>query len=80
MVMAQIAIPPKVSNLDQFGGLKQAYLFNPRNAYQNYNVAVNLSSKTLIPIWGLAPQIRQCQLFFRRTTSPHLMTLFISVR
>ena len=27
--------------------LNQAYLFNPRNCYQNYNVAVNLSDKTI---------------------------------
>ncbi len=47
--------------------LNEAYLFNPRNAYQNYNVARTSLLKPCIPIWGSCPQIRQCQLFFRRT-------------
>ncbi|MEN3185227.1 MAG: homocysteine biosynthesis protein [Atribacterota bacterium] len=33
--------------------LNEAYLFNPRNAYQNYNVAVNLSSKTIYTYLGV---------------------------
>ena len=32
--------------------LRDAVLFNPRNAYQNYNCAVNLSDTTIIPIWA----------------------------
>jgi uncharacterized protein (DUF39 family) len=32
--------------------LNEAYLFNPRNAYQNYNVAVNLSEKTIHTYMG----------------------------
>jgi len=38
--------------------LNEAYLFNPRNAYQNYNVAVNSSEKTIYTYMGsLKPQL-----------------------
>ncbi|HKM39605.1 MAG TPA: homocysteine biosynthesis protein [bacterium] len=33
--------------------LNQAVLFNPRNAYQNYNVAVNLSDQTIYTYMGV---------------------------
>jgi len=33
--------------------LNEAFLFNPRNAYQNYNVAVNLSSQTRYTYLGV---------------------------
>jgi len=33
--------------------LNEAVLFNPRNAYQNYNVAVNLSDKTIHTYMGI---------------------------
>lgn len=33
--------------------INQATLFNPRNAYQNYNVAVNLSNKTIYTYMGM---------------------------
>ncbi|OPY56100.1 MAG: hypothetical protein A4E55_02242 [Pelotomaculum sp. PtaU1.Bin035] len=33
--------------------INEAMLFNPRNAYQNYNCAVNLSSKTIHTYMGL---------------------------
>ncbi|HSV32413.1 MAG TPA: homocysteine biosynthesis protein [Atribacteraceae bacterium] len=33
--------------------LNQAYLYNPRNAYQNYNVAVNCSDRTLFTYMGV---------------------------
>ena len=33
--------------------LNEAVLFNPRNAYQNYNVAVNLSEKTIYTYMGM---------------------------
>lgn len=37
--------------------LNQCYLFNPRNAYQNYSVAVNSSEKTIYTYMGtLLPQ------------------------
>ena len=38
--------------------INEAVLFNPRNAYQNYNVAVNLSSKTIYTYMGtLRPKL-----------------------
>ena len=33
--------------------LRDAYLYNPRNAYQNYNCAVNLSRKTIYTYMGI---------------------------
>ena len=33
--------------------LNEAVLFNPRNAYQNYNVAVNLSNRTIYTYMGM---------------------------
>ena len=33
--------------------LNEAVLFNPRNAYQNYNVAVNISNKTIYTYMGM---------------------------
>jgi len=33
--------------------LNNAFLFNPRNAYQNYNCAVNLSDKTIYTYMGI---------------------------
>lgn len=33
--------------------LKEAWLFNPRNAYQNYNVAVNLSDRVIYTYMGV---------------------------
>lgn len=33
--------------------INEATLFNPRNAYQNYNVAVNLSDKTIYTYMGI---------------------------
>lgn len=33
--------------------MNEAVLFNPRNVYQNYNVAVNLSSKTIYTYLGV---------------------------
>lgn len=38
--------------------LNEAYLFNPRNGYQNYNVAVNESDRTIYTYMGtLKPQL-----------------------
>ena len=38
--------------------INEAFLFNPRNAYQNYNVAVNASNKTIYTYMGtLKPNI-----------------------
>lgn len=35
------------------GDLRDAVLFNPRNAYQNYNCAVNMSDKTIYTYMGV---------------------------
>jgi uncharacterized protein (DUF39 family) len=33
--------------------VQEAFIFNPRNAYQNYNCAVNLSEKTIYTYMGV---------------------------
>jgi uncharacterized protein (DUF39 family) len=43
----------KLETLININGLNEAVLFNPRNAYQNYNVAVNLSNKTIYTYMGV---------------------------
>jgi uncharacterized protein (DUF39 family) len=43
----------KLETLININSLNEAVLFNPRNAYQNYNVAVNLSSKTIYTYMGV---------------------------
>ena len=43
----------KLSTLLNIKDLNEAFLFNPRNAYQNYNVAVNLSDKTIYTYLGV---------------------------
>ena len=42
----------KLETLINLAGLNEAVLFNPRNAYQNYNCAVNLSDKTIYTYLG----------------------------
>ena len=43
----------KLSTLLNIKDLNEAFLFNPRNCYQNYNVAVNLSDKTIYTYLGV---------------------------
>lgn len=43
----------KLEKMVTLKDLPQAFLFNPRNAYQNYNVAVNLSDRTLYTYMGI---------------------------
>ncbi len=43
----------KVETLITIKDINEAVLFNPRNAYQNYNVAVNLSGKTIYTYMGV---------------------------
>jgi uncharacterized protein (DUF39 family) len=43
----------KLETLINIEDLNEAVLFNPRNAYQNYNVAVNLSEKTIYTYMGV---------------------------
>lgn len=42
----------KLETLINMKDLNEAVLFNPRNAYQNYNVAVNLSDKVIYTYMG----------------------------
>jgi len=43
----------KLETLLNIKDINEAVLFNPRNAYQNYNVAVNLSGKTIYTYMGI---------------------------
>ena len=43
----------KLETLINIKELNEAVLFNPRNAYQNYNVAVNLSDRTIYTYMGI---------------------------
>lgn len=43
----------KLNTLLNIKDLNEAILFNPRNAYQNYNVAVNLSDKIIYTYMGI---------------------------
>jgi len=43
----------KLETLINIADINEAILFNPRNAYQNYNVAVNLSDKTIYTYMGI---------------------------
>ncbi len=43
----------KLDTLINIRGINEAVLFNPRNAYQNYNVAVNLSDKIIYTYMGI---------------------------
>jgi len=43
----------KLEKMVRLEDIPQAILFNPRNAYQNYNVAVNLSDRTLYTYMGI---------------------------
>jgi uncharacterized protein (DUF39 family) len=43
----------KLETLINIRDINEAVLFNPRNAYQNYNVAVNLSNKTIYTYMGI---------------------------
>jgi uncharacterized protein (DUF39 family) len=43
----------KLETTVKLSDINEAYLFNPRNCYQNYNVAVNLSDRTLYTYMGI---------------------------
>ena len=48
----------KVESYITLNDVNEAILFNPRNAYQNYNVAVNVSEKTIYTYMGtLKPKL-----------------------
>ncbi len=46
----------KLETLININDVNEAVLFNPRNVYQNYNVAVNLSDKTIYTYMGTLKQ------------------------
>lgn len=53
--------------------LNEAVLFNPRNAYQNYNVAINLSNKTIYTYMGiLKPNLKNANYCSAGQLSPLL--------
>lgn len=66
--------------------INEAFLFNPRNAYQNYNCAVNLSSKTIYTYLGmLKPDLGNAHYSTSGQLSPllkdpHFMTIGIGTR
>jgi len=43
----------KIDKKITLGDLRDAILFNPRNAYQNYNCAVNMSDRTIYTYMGM---------------------------
>ena len=43
----------QLEKMIRLADIPQAILFNPRNAYQNYNVAVNLSDRTIYTYMGI---------------------------
>ncbi len=48
----------KIDTVITINDINEAFLFNPRNGYQNYNCAVNLSDRTLYTYMGvLRPRI-----------------------
>lgn len=43
----------KIETIITLNDINEAFLFNPRNAYQNYNCAVNLSDRTIYTYMGI---------------------------
>ncbi|ADI01515.1 MAG TPA: hypothetical protein GXX39_06005 [Syntrophothermus lipocalidus] len=43
----------KIETMITLDDLNEAYLYNPRNAYQNYNCAVNLGNRTIYTYMGI---------------------------
>ncbi len=66
--------------------INEAIMFNPRNAYQNYNCAVNTSDKTIYTYMGmLQPQLANAHYSTSGQLSPllkdpHFMTIGIGTR
>lgn len=66
--------------------LPYAELLNPRNCYQNYNAAVNLTSRTIYTYMGpLKPEARNCNFATAGQLSPlfndpHLRTIGLGTR
>jgi uncharacterized protein (DUF39 family) len=63
----------KLATLINLSGVNEAVLFNPRNAYQNYNVAVNLSPETIYTYMGvLKPELENANYCSAGQLSPLL--------
>ncbi|MBO8138675.1 MAG: homocysteine biosynthesis protein [Desulfotomaculum sp.] len=66
--------------------INEAFLFNPRNAYQNYNCAVNLSDKTIYTYMGmLQPKMANAHYSTSGQLSPllkdpHFLTIGLGTR
>lgn len=59
--------------------LNEAFLFNPRNCYQNYNVAVNLSKKIIYTYMGiLKPELGNANYCSAGQLSPLLKDPYLS--
>ncbi|MCK4912606.1 MAG: homocysteine biosynthesis protein [Candidatus Omnitrophica bacterium] len=63
----------KLQTLININNVNEAILFNPRNLYQNYNVAVNLSAKTVYTYMGtLKPNLENANYCSAGQLSPLL--------
>jgi len=68
-----------VSTRLKLSDLNEATLFNPRNCYQNYNVAVNLSKKTIYTYMGiLKPELGNANYCSAGQLSPLLKDPYLS--
>ncbi|MFC2068722.1 homocysteine biosynthesis protein [Chloroflexota bacterium] len=63
----------RIETLINIKDINEAVLFNPRNAYQNYNVAVNVSDKTIYTYMGtLKPRLENANYCSAGQLSPLL--------
>ncbi len=68
-----------VSTRIKLKDLNEAFLFNPRNCYQNYNIAVNLSKKTIYTYMGiLKPELGNANYCSAGQLSPLLKDPFLT--
>jgi uncharacterized protein (DUF39 family) len=76
----------KIDTCVTLDDLNEAYLYNPRNSYQNYGVATNTSDKTIYTYMGkLMPRMRNATFSSAGALSPllndpHLDTIGIGTR
>ena len=71
----------KIETLVNIKDMNEAVLFNPRNAYQNYNVAVNLSDKIIYTYMGmLRPNVGNANYCSAGQLSPLLNDPFAGAR
>jgi uncharacterized protein (DUF39 family) len=63
----------KIETYINKGNVNEAYLYNPRNCYQNYNVAVNLSNRIIYTYMGvLKPNLQNANYCSAGQLSPLL--------